>query len=97
MTDVQTEREAWLAAAPFRSPEVEQARFGGDVPAADQLELEELNPFNAHLFRDLSHTGAEPEVHCIVRATRRVRSIELTQRNGERGAATGDANRSCRR
>ena len=52
MTDVQTERDEWLAAAEYRSPEVEQARFAGDVPSADELAISEINPFNAHLFRE---------------------------------------------
>ncbi len=52
MSDVQTEREAWLARAPVRSPEVEQARFAGDVPSADALAIEEINPLNPHLFRE---------------------------------------------
>ena len=52
MTDLQTERDEWLARRQYRSPEVEQARFGADVPAADDLELHDLNPFNAHLFRE---------------------------------------------
>ncbi|MEM7286220.1 MAG: cytochrome P450 [Actinomycetota bacterium] len=52
MTDVQTERDEWLARRQYRSPEVEQARFGADVPAADELSLGEINPFNCHLFRE---------------------------------------------
>ena len=52
MTDTQSEREAWLASAPVRSPQVEQARFAGDVPPADELPLAEINPFNPHLFRE---------------------------------------------
>ncbi len=52
MTDVQTSREDWLAAEVFRSPEQEQGLFSGDVPGADELPLDEINPFNAHLFRE---------------------------------------------
>ncbi len=52
MTDLQTERDEWLARREYRSPEVEQARFAGEVPAADELSLSEINPFNAHLFRE---------------------------------------------
>ena len=56
MTDVDADIEAaraeWLAGAPARSPEVEQARFAGGVPDADALELADINPFNPHLFRE---------------------------------------------
>ena len=31
---------------------MEQARFGGGVPAADQLDLADINPLNPHLFRE---------------------------------------------
>ena len=55
MTDVQTSREDWLAAEVFRSPEQEQGLFSGDVPGADELPLDEINPFNAHLFLSLIH------------------------------------------
>ncbi|MEO1060346.1 MAG: cytochrome P450 [Actinomycetota bacterium] len=52
MTDLATERDAWLAARPVRSPEMEQALFAGDVPSADELSLEDINPLNPHLFRE---------------------------------------------
>jgi len=52
MTDVQTSREEWLAAEVFRSPELEQALYSGDVPAAAEMALADINPFNAHLFRE---------------------------------------------
>ena len=52
MNTVQREREAWVAAAPVRNPEIEQARFGGDVPEAADLDLADINPFNPHLFRE---------------------------------------------
>ncbi|MEM8923842.1 MAG: cytochrome P450 [Actinomycetota bacterium] len=45
-------REEWLAAAPARSPEMEQAIYSGDVPDADELTVDEINPFNPHLFRE---------------------------------------------
>jgi cytochrome P450 len=45
------DRQAWLEAAPARSPEMEQVLFGANVAEADQLSLEEINPFNAHLFQ----------------------------------------------
>ncbi|MEM9468499.1 MAG: cytochrome P450, partial [Actinomycetota bacterium] len=52
MTDVVRDRETWLAEKPIRSPEREQALFGGDVPAADELAIEDINPLNPHLFRE---------------------------------------------
>ena len=52
MNETQTDRAAWLAAAPVRNPEQEQALFSGDVPAAAGLALEEINPLNPHLFRE---------------------------------------------
>ena len=35
-----------------RTPEQEQALKGAGVPSADELSLEEINPLNAHLFRE---------------------------------------------
>ena len=52
MSDTTIDREAWLARAPARSPEMEQAIFGGDVGEAADLSLEEINPLNPHLFRE---------------------------------------------
>lgn len=52
MTDIQETREEWLARSRSRNPEVEQAFFAADVPEAQDLALEEINPFNAHLFRE---------------------------------------------
>jgi cytochrome P450 len=69
MTDVQLTREEWLAARPGASPEFEQARFGGDVPSAEQLAIDEINPFNSHLFREdrwqehFARLRAEDPVH----------------------------------
>ncbi len=36
----------------FRSPEMEQAENGAGVAPASELSIEEINPFNAHLFRE---------------------------------------------
>ncbi|WP_419839343.1 hypothetical protein [Candidatus Poriferisodalis sp.] len=47
----EAEREAWRAGA-GRHPEREQAVFGGGVPPAAELALEDINPLNPHLFRD---------------------------------------------
>ncbi len=52
MSDTTIDRETWLARAPARSPEMEQAIFGGDVGEADQMALEDINPLNPHLFRE---------------------------------------------
>ncbi len=52
MVDTQLDREAWLARKPVRSPEMEQAIFGGDVGEAADLALDEINPLNPHLFRE---------------------------------------------
>jgi len=52
MTDVETDRRAWLAASPRRNPEKEQALYGNDPRPADELDLEEINPLNPHLFRE---------------------------------------------
>ena len=41
----------------FWNPEQEQAEAGKNVPPADELALEEINPLNAHLFRDHSWQG----------------------------------------
>lgn len=38
--------------AGFRTPEQEQAQRGRGVAPADQLALEDINPLNAHLFRE---------------------------------------------
>jgi cytochrome P450 len=36
----------------FRGPEQEMAEVGAGVPAASELSIEEINPLNAHLFRE---------------------------------------------
>ncbi len=45
-------REQWLERSRFRNPEMEQIRFGGDPAPAAGLAVEDINPFNAHLFRE---------------------------------------------
>jgi cytochrome P450 len=45
-------REEWLAGAPMRNPEMEQAIYSADIAAADEVPLSEINPFNPHLFRE---------------------------------------------
>ncbi|MBN4059553.1 cytochrome P450 [Acidimicrobium ferrooxidans] len=53
----------------LRTPEQEQAEFGAEVPAADELELHEINPVNAYLFQQDRWQGhfarlrAEDPVH----------------------------------
>ncbi len=51
MSDTATDTIPWPSGE-FRTPETEQAEKGADVPAADQLPLEEINPLNAHLFAE---------------------------------------------
>ena len=36
----------------FRTPEQEQAQKGANVPDASELAIEDINPLNAHLFKD---------------------------------------------
>ena len=51
MSETQT-KHAPIFSDKFRSPEQEQAEKGADVPPAHDLSLEEINPLNAHLFRE---------------------------------------------
>ncbi len=51
MTETATDRLPWPSDE-FRTPEQEQAEKGADVPAASELSIEEINPLNAHLFRE---------------------------------------------
>jgi len=50
--DRQIDREAWLDSDKVRSPEMEQAIFGGDVGDAADMALDDINPLNPHLFRE---------------------------------------------
>lgn len=62
-------REEWLSRSPYRNPEIEQVRFGAEEPAAHDLSIDEINPFNAHLFREhrwhdyFARLRAEDPVH----------------------------------
>jgi len=53
----------------IRGPEQEMAEIGGNVPAASELALEDINPLNAHLFREnrwhdhFARLRAEDPVH----------------------------------
>jgi cytochrome P450 len=53
----------------FRTPEQEQAEKGANTPNAQQIPLEEINPLNAHLFKDnrwqefFARLRAEDPVH----------------------------------
>lgn len=53
----------------FRTPEMEQAEKGAGVPDASELALEDINPLNAHLFREnrwhahFARLRAEDPVH----------------------------------
>ncbi len=51
MSEATTETISWPAGE-FRTPEQEQAENGADVPSADELSIEEINPLNAHLFNE---------------------------------------------
>ena len=71
MTDVEMNmtREEWVNRPGFRNPEGEQARFGADWPSASELTIEEINPYNGHLFREnrwqehFTRLRAEDPVH----------------------------------
>jgi len=52
VAETQLDRETWVSRRPVRSPEMEQAIFGGDVGEAADLTLDEINPMNPHLFRE---------------------------------------------
>ena len=51
MSDAAAEQDA-QAPKTFRTPEQEQAAKGADVPGAYEMPLKEINPLNAHLFKD---------------------------------------------
>ncbi|MEM9468141.1 MAG: cytochrome P450 [Actinomycetota bacterium] len=69
MSDTTAAREEWLTRTKRRNPEVEQVKFGAEVPAASELAIEDINPFNAHLFREdrwqehFARLRAEDPVH----------------------------------
>jgi cytochrome P450 len=52
MSETVTERNRWVGAAEFRTPEQEQAERGRGAPPARELPLEDVNPANPHLFRE---------------------------------------------
>jgi len=52
MTAPSIDRETWLAEKPARNPDTEQAIFAGDVGAAADMAIDEINPLNPHLFRE---------------------------------------------
>ena len=47
-----TTERALSSTTEYRTPEQEQAEKGRDVAPADELALEDINPFNANLFRE---------------------------------------------
>ncbi len=73
MTDQVTTDQDGIAAellrADIRTPEMEMAEKGGDVPAASELAIEDINPANPHLFREdrwhdhFARLRAEDPVH----------------------------------
>ena len=53
MTDtVDTAQENTLFDPNVRTPEMEMAETGGEVPAAADLDLADINPVNPHLFKE---------------------------------------------
>ena len=68
MTDTTTPNKEILRIV-RRTPEAEMAEKGADVGAAAELALEELNPLNAHLYREhryhdhFARLRAEDPVH----------------------------------
>ena len=67
-TDAIGEKSAYLN-ADFRTPEMEMAELGADVPAAADLAIEDINPANPHLFKEdrwqehFARLRAEDPVH----------------------------------
>ena len=51
MSETATGQDAQPAAAP-RTPEQEQAAAGANIPGAYEMPLEDINPINAHLYKD---------------------------------------------
>ena len=52
MTETDTQYEVPALPAGFRTPEQEQAENGAGVASADELDIDDINPLNAHLFAD---------------------------------------------
>ncbi len=69
MSDTATTTEDLGEAFNLRSPDQEQAEESADVPSADQLAIEDINPLNPHLFREhrwhdhFARLRAEDPVH----------------------------------
>ncbi len=68
MSDATDETSDWLD-ADIRTPEMEMAETGADVPDAADLALDDINPANPHLFKDdrwhdhFARLRAEDPVH----------------------------------
>ena len=68
MTDVMPQQET-ISLEDFRTPEQEMAELGAEVAPAADLAIEDVNPLNAHLFRDhrwhdyFARLRAEDPVH----------------------------------
>ncbi|MGI9601373.1 MAG: cytochrome P450 [Acidimicrobiales bacterium] len=68
MTDV-TEAKSDFLDADIRTPEMEMAETGGDVPEAADLAIDDINPANPHLFKEdrwrdhFARLRAEDPVH----------------------------------
>ncbi len=69
MTDTDTDIDPSLKDSFQRGPEQEMAEIGANVPAAAELSIDEINPLNAHLFREhrwqdhFARLRAEDPVH----------------------------------
>ena len=70
MTDTaETAQESTLFDPNIRTPEMEMAEIGGGVPAADDLDIADINPANPHLFKEdrwqdhFARLRAEDPVH----------------------------------
>ena len=69
MTDTTTEQESSLLDPNVRTPEIEMAEVGAGVAPAADLDLADINPLNAHLFKEhrwqehFARLRAEDPVH----------------------------------
>lgn len=67
-TETTNDQTTWVSNT-FRTPEMEMAEKGAGVGAADELSIDEINPYNAHLFHEdrwqeqFARLRAEDPVH----------------------------------
>ena len=62
MTDTAESTATDFSIASIRTPEMEMAERGADVPAAADLEIDEINPTNPHLFRGTVGKNTLPDL-----------------------------------